>query len=215
MNQDLITELQRSYLFFVEHFFPTELHLKEKIPVFVVASRGRKAVNGWFWANRWKSKTNTETIAPEIFIAAESLSRNPEDVLETLLHEIAHYKNFLAEIKDCNSAQYHNKHFKKTAEQLGLEVSKLSGRGYARTALGPLAKEAIEKLKPNTKCYDLFRLEKEQRPTIKKYISALVSIEQQDTINKIRNHIGDGASTREVLEYALNVAEMSLSRNAE
>lgn len=62
----------------------------------------------------------------EINICAESLSRPIEDVVGTLLHEMAHLFNLQQGIKDTSGAsnQYHNDKFKKTSESHGLTVEK-------------------------------------------------------------------------------------------
>ena len=55
------------------------------------------------------------------------------DIIVTLMHEIAHFHNYKNGIKDCSSNQYHNKHFKKSAEMLLLNVERFLNRGYCLT----------------------------------------------------------------------------------
>ena len=58
-----------------------------------------------------------------------------EEILSTLLHEVAHSLNFANGIKDCSANQYHNAKFKTQAEALGLETHEIKGKGYATTTL--------------------------------------------------------------------------------
>lgn len=59
----------------------------------------------------------------------------PEELLSTLLHEVAHSMNHAKGIEDCSSNQYHNKHFKTQAEALGLKTVEIKGKGHAATEL--------------------------------------------------------------------------------
>lgn len=102
-------------------------------PLIVVLSRGRKACYGWHWAQKWRVGEETKT---EIMIAAETLDRPWENILETLLHEMVHLHNAQHNLKDCNAQQYHNKHFRNTAIQVfHLNVEKMHQKGYALTSL--------------------------------------------------------------------------------
>jgi hypothetical protein len=58
-----------------------------------------------------------------------------EEILSTLLHEVAHSMNHMNGIKDCSANQYHNAKFKTQAEALGLETHEIKGKGYATTTL--------------------------------------------------------------------------------
>jgi len=48
----------------------------------------------------------------------------PEELLTTLLHEVAHSLNWKNGITDCSANQYHNAKFKTQAEALGLKTDK-------------------------------------------------------------------------------------------
>jgi len=129
-------------------FFNQELEAGLDTPVFtLIPNRGRQSYYGWFWQGRWKDGKKS---LPEINITADTLKRSVEDICETLIHEMAHYKNNVAGIVDCNANQYHNKHFKKQAEQYGLTVEKMRNKGYAKTALGEKASNLVKKYK--SKC---------------------------------------------------------------
>ena len=79
---------------------------------------------GWCSVEEIWSDGNERT--REINICCESLNRPIEDVIGTLLHEMAHLYNLYNNIKDVSGAsnQYHNDKFKKTAEAHGLVVEK-------------------------------------------------------------------------------------------
>ena len=114
-------------------FFNKELGTNLDTPVFtLIPNRGRQSYYGWYWQGRWK---DGKKALPEINITADTLKRDVEDVLETVIHEMAHYKNNVEGIEDCNSNQYHNKHFKKRAEEFGLKVERMKNKGYALTSL--------------------------------------------------------------------------------
>lgn len=49
---------------------------------------------------------------------------SPEELLTTLLHEVAHSLNWKNGIVDCSANQYHNAKFKSQAEALGLKTEK-------------------------------------------------------------------------------------------
>jgi hypothetical protein len=58
-----------------------------------------------------------------------------EEILSTLLHEVAHSMNHANGIQDCSANQYHNSKFKSQAEALGLETHEIKGKGHASTTL--------------------------------------------------------------------------------
>ena len=71
----------------------------------------------------------------EIALNAESFSLGAEHVLDSLLHEVAHSINFSNGVKDCSSNQYHNAHFARVAQSLGLKTEEIKGKGHAKTTL--------------------------------------------------------------------------------
>jgi hypothetical protein len=77
-------------------------------------------------------RTNEEAFS-EIAFNLEYFT-TPEELLGTLLHEVAHSLNHANGIADCSSNQYHNAKFKKQAEELGLKTEKTK-KGYGQTSL--------------------------------------------------------------------------------
>ena len=72
----------------------------------------------------------------ELNIAAQYLTRPIENVVATILHEMSHLYNMEHNIKDCSS-YYHNKKFKKTAEEIaGLIINQDIKYGWTITEPG-------------------------------------------------------------------------------
>lgn len=139
-----------------DHFNATLFNNSLPKVVITIQTRGRKKCYGWFWKDRWNEDGKP---AHEINMSAENVNRTKEDQCETLIHEMVHLHNAIRNIDDCNSLQYHNKHFKSAAEEAGLLVMKYPGRGWAMTSLGEKAKLATDSFNetfPN----DTFRPEK-------------------------------------------------------
>lgn len=86
----------------------------------------------------WKSG---EESFNEIMFNADFFKNGAEGVLATLIHEISHSINYKNGVSDCTNEQYHNKHFAKVAEGLGLKVEKVKRFGFALTTLTPEGKE--------------------------------------------------------------------------
>ena len=134
------TDLQKAFAFFNAALCDNKL----PIPVLNIMSRGsKKTTLGWSWKGGWKQGEDTHH---EITICAETLNRPIADVLETLLHEMAHYYNAHHDINDCNHQGRHNKKFKKTAEELFfLKVDKMGNKGWAYTSLTEVSQNLIDK----------------------------------------------------------------------
>lgn len=74
-------------------------------------------------------------ISHEINIGAGTLSRPIEEICATLLHEMVHYFNYINGVQDCSRGNtYHNKQFKKAAEQRGLTVEHSEKYGWSHTS---------------------------------------------------------------------------------
>lgn len=178
---DLINELYRSFNFFNEYF--CENKLNEPL-ITIQGDKRRGSTYGWFGKDFWSENGNTETKFSEINLTAESLYREPDQVLETLLHEMAHLKNAQNDISDCNTkTQFHNKKFKTTAEHFGLIVSQKKGKGWAITELGPKAILAIDLLKPNAEVYKITRTPPLKEKNVTNTITLMVSVDYQDKID--------------------------------
>lgn len=115
-------------------------------PVITIQTRGRKSVFGWYGCDHWK---NTVSTPAELNIVAEELHRKPEDILETLLHEMVHQLASESKIKDCSrNGRYHNKKFKELAEKHGLlTVEKSKALGWGITKLAPDGVVVVDSIK--------------------------------------------------------------------
>lgn len=98
---------------------------------------------GWFSSRRWvsmdvkPSEQNTDPLnsaVHEINITPEHLTRPIENICATMNHEMVHLYCFLNDIQDTSTnGKYHNKKFKKEAEERGLIISKAPGIGWSKT----------------------------------------------------------------------------------
>ncbi|MGW6588381.1 hypothetical protein [Streptomyces globisporus] len=72
-----------------------------------------------FAPRRWRAREG-DTVHHEVFVTAESLADGADKVFGYLLHEAVHAANEARGEKDCSASQYHNKEFRKVAQELGL-----------------------------------------------------------------------------------------------
>ncbi|GAA3312292.1 hypothetical protein [Streptomyces cinereospinus] len=72
-----------------------------------------------FAPRRWRLREG-EDVHHEVFVTAESLADGAAKVFGYLLHEATHAANENRGVKDCSASQYHNKEFRKVAQELGL-----------------------------------------------------------------------------------------------
>lgn len=148
-----IKELERVYDLIADRY-----KFKAPRPIITIQTKGRQSALGWHWKNKWRKG---EIELTEINICAEELDKNP---IETLIHEMVHYHNAVDEIKDCNSQQYHNSHFKQRAEEYGLNVKRAGRYGWGMTSLSDKLQEVLIGYKIN---YDVFKLIRKHANKIK------------------------------------------------
>ena len=196
-------------------FFNAELDTQLDNPVFtLIPNRGRQSYYGWYWQGRWKDGKKT---LPEINITADTLKRSVEEICETLIHEMVHYANNVANVVDCNANQYHNKHFKKKAEEFGLKVEKVKNKGYARTSLDEKAANLVKKYK-NKYCkgdknpFHVYRVGAESRTVIKKSDKRFIAIDRMLAQEAEGQY--ESGTLRELVEHLLQsyVSEASVDR---
>lgn len=184
-------------------------------PVINLGPAGKRPYYGWFRANSWsvkdKQTEGTSPLIPEINISPEYLDRGPDAVFGTLLHEMAHLKNWVLDVKDCNAAQYHNKKFKEQAENFGLSVEKMRNRGWARTTLTQEATKAIAALTFDKEVFDLAR---PLRPSLRDnpYITIVLKKgEWSERLAKLcelaSEEMGEEVGNSGVVKLALELAE--------
>lgn len=134
----------------------------------ITIQKGKKNVLGHFTLDKvWVNKADAENgVAPENtpHIAYHELNLDPchfdrpvEEIIGTLIHEMCHYANRLAGIKDC-SGRHHNKKFKVLAEEIGFIVEKGKGVGYGYTTLSDELREfVLEVVCPDDSVFEYFR----------------------------------------------------------
>lgn len=159
----LLNELYRAFNFFNTYFSEGSLIC----PVLTISPLESESVDSiafaWHGMNIWKR--NGRDLG-EINICAEYLCRPPEEILESLLHEMAHLKNAQNGIIDCNTrTQYHYKAFKTSALSFGLDVSR-NNKGYSITSLGSRASSALEALQINRELFGMYRTFREEIPRL-------------------------------------------------
>jgi len=111
-------------------------HHPEVPPVYIVIASGhegqRKAKRGHWAAGRWQWKAGEgaegaevgEAVG-EVLLSGERIGEGAEAAFTTLLHEAAHGLAFAREVKDTSrGGSYHNKQYKKLAEELLLTVER-------------------------------------------------------------------------------------------
>lgn len=140
--QDLQIIMQGMFSRLNERFFNNEL---ERV-VFTFESGFKKGAYGWITtAKEWKQG---EKERYNINISSDYLNRSKEAVISTLLHEMCHLYALQNEIQDTSrSGIYHNKKFKKIAEEHGLNIEEADKIGWSVTSLKP---ETIEWLTENS-----------------------------------------------------------------
>lgn len=140
--QDLQIIMQGMFSRLNEHFFNNEL---ERV-VFTFESGFKKGAYGWITTvKEWKQG---QTERYNINISSDYLNRNKEAIIATLIHEMCHLYALQNDIKDTSrSGTYHNKKFKKIAEEHGLNIEEADKIGWSVTSLKP---ETIEWLTENS-----------------------------------------------------------------
>lgn len=150
----IIEELESLFSSFNEHYYNNELP-KPVITVSPDDSR-RGGVLGWFTVNKLWRGTDSEVAHHEINICSNYLDGTPEEMAETLLHEMVHLYCSEHGIQDtCQNGVYHNKKFKYAAEKHGLVVRHKTGEDFSQTYLSDEAKKYISTLPINISLYRL------------------------------------------------------------
>ena len=205
-SHSLYNELYRAF----DHF--NQVFADGKLPkvVITIQESGRRNAYGWFGNGFWTDKLAGDVV-PEINLSAEYLSRGPEALLETLLHEMAHLWNATVEdVKDCSSGQYHNKHFKTAAERFGLEVSRDGKRGWAYTKLTDTSRQVIGELETNEQLYvGLRRRKNAKKPD--RYFSLIVNLDLKEQLKTALE--ATGMKQREFVERALSIAIKAVTQD--
>ncbi len=142
-GNEIEKELSRIYKDFNNHFYNGDL------PDVMITFKPTKGRYGHVSTTTvWKSDTETLESKYELNISAYTINESPRAVCETILHEQAHLYNIIHGIKDCsNNGRYHNKKFKKTAEDHGLICNQVNDLyGWSFTSFDDKALKYFQKL---------------------------------------------------------------------
>lgn len=198
-SQRALDELYRAFDFFNDHF------AQGKLPkvIITIQEAGRRKAVGWFGESFWKDDICDQGVC-EINLSAEYLG-SADSTLCTLLHEMAHLWNAtVANVRDCTSGQYHNKHFRTSAQLFGLKVSRYKNKGYANTVLDEPANQAIDKLKPDTDALSSLKRKRVKKQSIKRYMSLIVDADLEQTVAEGMRQLG--MSQKQFVEHAITLA---------
>lgn len=126
-----------------------------------IQTRGRKKrCLGHFAPKCWSTREGD--LRAEISFSAETLNRDPIEIIGVALHELVHAWNYSRGIKDASKSDRHNRRFKAAAEDIGLVVKDPEdsyGHGY--TSVGDPLRKRIEKdFVPDYSALNLFRLDR-------------------------------------------------------
>ena len=129
---ETVTYLSKMYDFFNEKLFGGEL-IK---PVITISPDEKNKAYGWITRDKlWKENENDEGMY-EINLSAQFLNRPIPETASTLIHEMCHQFARVNDFKDtARSGSFHNKLFRQIAEDHGLNVEYVHGRGWAATSL--------------------------------------------------------------------------------
>ena len=129
---ETITWLGKLYEYVNQHLFKFELER----PVITVQTDERNKAYGWFTLSKvWKENEQDEG-EYEINMSAQFLNRPINEIASTLIHEMCHHWAKLNNMQDCSrGGAYHNKLFKKIAEEHGLKVENVPKIGWSKTSL--------------------------------------------------------------------------------
>ena len=148
-------ELERIFRLLNNRFYGGEL---EK-PIIAVQTTGKKSAYGWCTTRRiWTDSKNEQAAYYEITMTAEYLTRPNEQIVSTLLHEMAHLYSLQNGMKDTSrGCTYHNKTFKLVAESHGLTIEHDDKIGWSVSTLNGEALEYMSELKVNRQAFRIAR----------------------------------------------------------
>lgn len=140
----VIEKLESLFSKFNDRLYDGELQK----PVITVSPDTTKGAYGWCTAwKAWKALDADTDGYYEINICAEHLNREFKQVCSTLLHEMVHLWNLQNNVQDTSrGCTYHNKKFKKVAEQHGLIIEHHEKYGWTLTSLNEEAEQFINEI---------------------------------------------------------------------
>ena len=129
---ETITYLAKLYEFVNQELFKCELQR----PVITVQADERNRAYGWFTVRKVWAENGQDDGEYEINMSAQFLNRSVNEIAATMIHEMCHQYALQHNIQDCSRGNtYHNKMFKKIAEEHGLNVERVDKIGWSKTTL--------------------------------------------------------------------------------
>ena len=152
---ETVTYLSKMYDYFNEKLFCNEL---EK-PVITISPDEKNKAFGWITdVKLWKGNENDEGMY-EINLSAQFLNRSISEIAATLIHEMCHQFAKVNKFKDTmRSGSYHNKLFRKIAEDHGLNVELNGGRGWSVTTLKESTCRLLEEFSKQNSVIPVYRV---------------------------------------------------------
>ena len=167
-----VTYLSKMYDYFNEKLFRGEL----KKPVITMSPDEKNKAYGWITRDKlWKKDEKDEGMY-EINISAQYLNRSLSEIASTLIHEMCHQFAKVNSFQDSTrSGSFHNKLFKKIAEDHGLDVEFNGGRGWAVTTLKESTNRLLEvflEQNPNQLVYRVMpiKAKRVRNVSVRKYV---------------------------------------------
>ncbi|WP_027123856.1 SprT-like domain-containing protein [Mycoplasmoides pirum] len=149
----------------------------EQFKEVVFMIQGERAIGlntyGVYWPDKWKINDKTYS---EISLTAEMLTNNDlNELLNTLIHEMIHFKANLLGIRDTDkSGKHHNKEFKKLGEEIGCVFGEKNKKiGYSNfkfnSELQQIVNNCIKELELEKFIGEFKRIRAPKQKTIKKF----------------------------------------------
>lgn len=178
---EMQASLQAAFNAINKDFYGGEL---EKV---VITLKEGKQKHAFGWIEVRKNWTQNGKERHEINISVDYIGeRSVQQVIATLMHEMAHLYNLQHDIKDTTrSGKYHNKKFKETAEKHGLTVKETEDNGYSYTELTEQSAEWI-KNNINIKKFGIYKNVKDKgtnraKSSYRKYICPICGLSARTT----------------------------------
>ena len=137
---EMVAYFEKLFVFCNEKFFQSEL---PSVVITIQEDKKNKSY-GWFTCQEVWKEADAKTGLHEINLSAQFLNRSFDEVSATLLHELCHFYAKIHKLKDCSrSGTYHNKLFRKIAENHGLSVESAKTIGWSCTKLTDESKRVL------------------------------------------------------------------------
>ncbi len=144
-----LAEIRRAYGYFNQRFMGGELPSRVVFSIEKSTVKKSRKVLGYFSSHQWQQALPNGESFHHIAFMTSCLSGSHR-VMEVLLHEMTHLRNWMLGIDDTDTrTQYHTQDFRDVAQLFGLKCSQRDvSHGYANTSLDERAICEIEALKP-------------------------------------------------------------------